>query len=191
MGISLQQHLVGALGLAVGLTACLVSFQMALGAHFTRAGKLPRATVALAALSAAVYLSAILHLFVVGAPRLPLAAGAAILMICSLLLFRHARRSSPPRTLAVAFERSDPAQIVSHGPYRYIRHPFYVSYMLYWTAAFLSAPHPLIGAGALTILVLYAILAGREERALLASPLGPKYRQYQRRSGRFLPRLPR
>lgn len=187
----MQQHLVVALGLAVGLTAGLGSFQMALGGHFTRSGKLPRATIALAALSAAVYLSAMLHLFVVGAPRPRLAAGAAILMTCSLLLFRYARRSSPPRTLAVAFERAEPAQIVSNGPYRYIRHPFYVSYMLYWTAAFLSAPHTLIGAGALTILVLYAMLASREERALLASPLGPEYRQYQSRSGRFLPRLPR
>lgn len=186
----MQQHMVVALALAVGLTTCLASFQMALGAHFIRAGKLPRATAALVVLSAMLYFAAMLHLFVTGAPRPPLAAAAAVLMTCSLLLFRSARRSSPPRTLAVAFGEADPAQIVTTGPYRYMRHPFYVSYMLYWAAAFLSAPHPLIGAGTLTILVLYVILAGREERALLASPLGPEYRQYQSRSGRFLPRLP-
>lgn len=188
----MQQQSVVALALAAGLTACLGSFQMALGAHFARSGRnLPRATTALATLSAALYVSAMLHLFVVGAPGPLLAAGAAILMTCSSLLFRYARKSSPPRALAVAFDRAAPLQIVSNGPYRYIRHPFYVSYMLYWTAAFLSAPHALIGAGAMTMLVLYAILAGREERALLASPLGPEYRRYQSRSGRFLPRLPR
>ena len=177
-----------AAGLVLGLTICLLSFQLALDRHFVRAGKMPRSAMGIAILSAAVYLAAIVRLWTQGAPSSAFALVAAALMIGSFGLFHATRRSSPPRCLPVAFEDAAPERLVAEGPHGYIRHPFYLSYMLYWAAAFFSAPSLLVGIGALSIVVVYVVLAGREERKLLESAIGPAYREYRQRTGRFLPR---
>lgn len=177
-----------ALGLATGLTACLLSFQLALDRHFIRAGRMPRAALALAILSTAVYLSALVRLWMAGAPSTAASAAAAVVMLGSFLLFHATRRGSPPRCLPVAFEDASPRRVVAEGPHRFIRHPFYVSYMLYWVAIVLSAPSVVTAAGAASIIVMYMVTAAREERSLLKSPLGSEYREYQRRTGQFVPR---
>ncbi len=177
-----------ALGLAIGLTACLLSFQLALDRHFVRSGGMPRGALGLAILSTAVYVSALIQLWRAGAPSLALSVGAAVFMLASFLLFHVTRRGSPPRSLPVAFETAAPQRLVAEGPHRFIRHPFYVSYMLFWVAVALSAPHPVTLAGVAAIIVTYVVTAAREERKLLSSPLGEEYREYQRRTGRFIPR---
>jgi protein-S-isoprenylcysteine O-methyltransferase Ste14 len=178
-----------ALALGTGLTACLLSFQLALDRHFIRSGKMPKAAFRIALLSTAVFLAAIVHLWSAGAPSAGFSIAAAVLLLASFSLFHVTRRSSPPRCLPVAFEDAAPERLVVEGPHKYVRHPFYVSYMLYWVAAFLSAPSLLVGLGSSSMILIYAVLAGREERELLDSPLGAAYEQYRRRTGRFLPRL--
>lgn len=177
-----------ALSLAIGLTACLLSFQLALDRHFVRAGRMPRGALALAILSTAVYVSALVQLWRAGAPSLALSVAAAVLLAASFTLFHMTRRGSPPRSLPVAFETAAPQRLVAEGPHRFVRHPFYVSYMLYWVAAALSAPHAVTLAGVAAIIVTYVVTATREEQKLLSSPLGAEYREYQLRTGMFIPR---
>jgi protein-S-isoprenylcysteine O-methyltransferase Ste14 len=177
-----------ALGLATGLTACLLSFQLALDRHFVRAGRMPRAAMALAILSTAVYAVALVRLWMAGAPSSAFSAAAAVVMLGSFLLFHVTRRGSPSRCLPVAFEAAAPRRLATEGPHRFIRHPFYVAYMLYWVAVVLSAPYMVTLAGAASIIVIYVVTAAREEQRLLNSPLGAEYREYQRRTGRFIPR---
>lgn len=177
-----------ALGLATGLTLCLLSFQFALDRHFVRSGKMPSAALGIALLSGAVFLSALVHLWSEGAPSVGFSIGAATLMLASFSLFHTTRLGSPPRCLPVAFEDAAPERLVAEGPHRYVRHPFYVSYMLYWAAAFLSAPSLLVGLGSVSIILIYVVLAAREERRLLDSPLGAAYSEYRQRTGRFVPR---
>lgn len=82
-----------------------------------------------------------------------------------------------------------PVELVTWGPYRRIRHPFYSGFLLAFTAAILAFPHWLIlllsayGLGVLTL------TARREERRLLASEFGQGYADYMQCTGRFLPRL--
>jgi len=177
-----------ALCLAIGLTACLLSFQLALDRHFIRAGRMPRAAMALAILSTAVYVSALVRLWMAGAPSTAFSAAAAVVMLGSFLLFHATRLGSPSRCLPVAFEDASPPRLVAEGPHRFIRHPFYTSYMLYWVAVALSAPYAVTVAGAAGIIVMYIVTAALEEHRLLNSPLGSEYREYQRRTGRFFPR---
>lgn len=177
-----------ALFLAIGLTACLLSFQLALDQHFVRAGKMPRGALVLAFLSTTVYVAALVRLWTVGAPSSAMTAAAAVLMLGAFLLFHLTRRGSPPRCLPVAFEAAAPQRLVAEGPHRFIRHPFYVSYMLYWVSVVLSAPHVVTLAGAAAIILIYVVTATREEQRLLNSPLETDYREYQRRTGRFIPR---
>ena len=78
--------------------------------------------------------------------------------------------------------------LVTHGPYRWVRHPFYVVVALWGlsfsllTANWLLA---LLGVAALTMLVIRT----RIEEAKLAERFGDEYRAYARRTGRFFPLL--
>ena len=78
--------------------------------------------------------------------------------------------------------------LVTRGPYRWIRHPFYAAMALITIgAALVAANWFMLAAGA----VVFALLAlrSRVEEEQLAARFGDAYREYQKRTGRFLPRL--
>ncbi len=81
-----------------------------------------------------------------------------------------------------------PVELVTWGPYRHIRHPFYSSFLLAFFAGVLAFPHTLMVACFAYSFVALSITAAREERRLEASEFGEKYRQYMAASGRFFPR---
>jgi len=76
--------------------------------------------------------------------------------------------------------------LVTHGPYRWVRHPFYDALALLILAiALIAANWFILVAGA----VVFALLAVRTriEEAKLLARFGEPYRAYQQRTGRFLP----
>jgi protein-S-isoprenylcysteine O-methyltransferase Ste14 len=80
--------------------------------------------------------------------------------------------------------------LVTHGPYRWIRHPFYDSAALLMVAASLIAANWfLLLTGGLAF-VLLVVRTRTEEEKLLAR-FGEDYRAYMTRTGRFLPRIRR
>ncbi|KAK4540184.1 hypothetical protein LTR36_009682 [Oleoguttula mirabilis] len=52
-----------------------------------------------------------------------------------ILLFTWAAFTSRPGRFRAIFGEVKPAEVVSHGPYAYVRHPTYTSYALAWTGA--------------------------------------------------------
>ena len=79
--------------------------------------------------------------------------------------------------------------LITSGPYRRVRHPAYTGGMLSLTGFGLAAG-TLVGA-ALALAIIFAGYSYRvhvEEQAMLAA-FGEEYREYMRRSGRFLPRI--
>ena len=114
---------------------------------------------------------------------------AFILLLSAALLFVVTIRSTPSKVLPAAFADERPAVLVESGPYRFVRHPFYTSYILYWIGIAFAAPHIAVVIGVGAILSAYAAVARREERGLLTGPLGEQYSQYMRGTGRFFPRL--
>lgn len=81
-------------------------------------------------------------------------------------------------------ERQGP--LVTDGPYRYLRHPIYAAFMVYFVAAWLLQPNLLFGI--VTPLAILRILwqANREERTMLAQH-GAAYAAYARTTSRFIP----
>jgi protein-S-isoprenylcysteine O-methyltransferase Ste14 len=80
--------------------------------------------------------------------------------------------------------------LVTAGPYRWVRHPFYVAVALAMLAnALVAANWFLFVAGALAVALL-AIRTAKEEANLLAR-FGDRYASYMQRTGRFVPRLSR
>jgi protein-S-isoprenylcysteine O-methyltransferase Ste14 len=81
-----------------------------------------------------------------------------------------------------------PAYLVTDGPYRRIRHPFYASFLLAFAAAVAYFPHWGTLLALIYAVVALNLTAAREERRLAASRFGEEYRRYLARTGRFLPR---
>jgi protein-S-isoprenylcysteine O-methyltransferase Ste14 len=78
--------------------------------------------------------------------------------------------------------------LVTTGPYRWVRHPFYCSAALLTLAASLVMANVFLFCTGGTVILLLHSRTRKEEENLVAR-FGDEYRQYMARTGRFLPRL--
>jgi protein-S-isoprenylcysteine O-methyltransferase Ste14 len=78
--------------------------------------------------------------------------------------------------------------LVTSGPYRWVRHPFYDSLALLLLAIVLAASNWFLLLTGALFFVLIAIRSRTEEAKLLAR-FGESYRVYRSRTGRFLPKI--
>jgi protein-S-isoprenylcysteine O-methyltransferase Ste14 len=78
--------------------------------------------------------------------------------------------------------------LVTTGPYRWVRHPFYVAAALSMLGNALAAANWFLLIGGAVVFMLLAMRVRIEEAHLLAR-FGGTYQQYVDRTGRFLPRL--
>ena len=115
---------------------------------------------------------------------------AMVLFLLALALFVWTVRLTRKTPLTVAYARDEPALLLKRGPYRYVRHPFYVSYLLFWAGTAAASPGVFPWAVPLVMLLVYWHAARREEAKFAASPLASAYADYRARVGMFLPRLP-
>lgn len=77
--------------------------------------------------------------------------------------------------------------LVTGGPYRWVRHPFYLAMLLgSATVALLAANwfFAVVGAWVFALLALRS----RKEEALLLARFGDEYQRYRHRTGRFVPK---
>ncbi len=79
-------------------------------------------------------------------------------------------------------------QLVTSGPYRYIRHPLYTFGLLMYVGLGLVAAMWWIWLGLAVIFPMLMWRTPREEAQLVAR-FGDEYRAYMQRTGRYLPRL--
>ena len=86
-------------------------------------------------------------------------------------------------------ENDAPKQIVTWGTYKYIRHPFYTSFITAEIASVLYYPHWLNWIGLFGAIFILNLTAAREEKRLSISSYGQEYVEYIKTTGRFLPKL--
>lgn len=78
--------------------------------------------------------------------------------------------------------------LVTHGPYRWVRHPFYdATALLILSIALIAANWFVLLAGVIAFALL--ALRARTEEARLLARFGEPYRAYKQRTGRFVPKL--
>lgn len=119
-------------------------------------------------------------------PAFPAAALAACIAACALFLWaaKHVSKS-----LTLAYSSDEPRLLYSSGPYRFIRHPFYTSYLLGYggvIAACGTGVSMLLGCIAV---VLYTRAARFEEAKFSHSALKSSYDGYKASTGMFFPRI--
>lgn len=179
---------VARLSLFLLAVCCLGSFSWARRWFFVRQPRTSPGRRGLGPLGSMFGLVSLLLLAVseqIAADYTALLAGA--LFAASLALFWSAIRAFKELRPAIAFTPGAPTTLVSTGPYKHIRHPFYTAYMLYWIAALVAVPGVLPTIAVVIMGWLYWRAATEEESQILNSSLGDRYRAYRLRAGMFFP----
>ncbi len=104
--------------------------------------------------------------------------------LCSLLLYWTL--SSLGKNLTDTVVTRAEATLVTHGPYRWVRHPFYLTAALLMASVTLLTANWLIGVSSALVLVLLALRTPKEEQMLIER-FGQQYRDYMEKTGRFVP----
>ena len=112
--------------------------------------------------------------------------GALALTAASVALYEWARRTVGPQRLHVGLSGRVPGAVVEDGPYRWLRHPFYLAYMLAFGAVALALRSSTGTIVALANIALFAGMALHDEASLARSPLAEAYAAYRRRVGVLL-----
>jgi protein-S-isoprenylcysteine O-methyltransferase Ste14 len=115
-------------------------------------------------------------------------AGGLSVMAAGAALFAWALAYARKGDLALAFDPATPDALVKKGPYRFIRNPFYVSYMLCWVGGFICYPSLCLLAVVVVLAALYHLAVRAEERAL-RQKFGTDYVVYGSKTGRYFPKL--
>jgi protein-S-isoprenylcysteine O-methyltransferase Ste14 len=102
---------------------------------------------------------------------------------CFLFIWSVAARG----IYAVSWEMSEKQKLVTWGPYRYVRHPSYLGYFLMFFGLFFLWSN-LLTLFPITAVPGYYRVTVEEER-LLTQRFGGEYLKYQKKTGRFIPRL--
>lgn len=166
---------------------CFAAFSWGAKSHFRQTERVPFGTYLISVLTVIGFLWFGWRII---ANSLALTWGVALcLFVLSIALFAwtvSATRKTPP---TMAFDTDEPFFLLNHGPYQYVRHPFYASYLLFWTGTALATPGLLPWAAPLVMLLVYSTAARREERKFATSSLAAAYRDYRAKAGMFTPRL--
>lgn len=80
-------------------------------------------------------------------------------------------------------------QLVTGGPYRWIRHPIYTAFLIILSAPLFLSANLLVGVAWIASTALEVVSRVGYEEALLAEQFGESYQAYASQTGRLLPRL--
>ncbi|MBV8440774.1 MAG: isoprenylcysteine carboxylmethyltransferase family protein [Hyphomicrobiales bacterium] len=177
------------LGTLLALSGLVVfgAFAWGVRGHFVSA-KLPIGMKLILALSS---LGLVGYLLEVGNASVPGWRRAAALGLQALAggVFLWACAATRRHRPGVAFSRSDPVRVFKTGPFRFVRHPFYMSYLTFWAACTLATDSFLVKSISLLLMTIYIVAALQEQNAILSSALRPEYERYRSTTGFFWPRM--
>lgn len=167
--------------------ATLAQYTWSMRAHF-QSPRMPNGAKVISAvvIAAGVFFTAIL--WTEDQPTASLLVGL-LLQLASLVLFWWAIRASRTARLRFAFDEDNPDSLVTDGPYGYVRHPFYTSYIVFWVGWGLAAWSIWALVPVAGIVVIYVIAARDEEAKFARTALSAAYADYRARTGLFWPKL--
>lgn len=114
--------------------------------------------------------------------------GAFSGIVCSLLMYWTLHSLGKNLTDTVVTRSS--AKLVTSGPYRWVRHPYYVTAGLLMASVTVLAANIMIGIFSLLVLLMLVVRTPKEEQMLIEA-FGQSYQDYREATGRFFPRLGR
>lgn len=114
----------------------------------------------------------------------------AFFLICfSLWVFWKTRIWIREKDFALVFNDESPSHLETNGPFRWVRHPFYSSYLLCYFSVFVFTLDPLMAFTVAFMVVLYLKALRDEERKFHSEGFSESYRQYSAKTGALFPRV--
>ncbi|RVC81553.1 isoprenylcysteine carboxylmethyltransferase family protein, partial [Mesorhizobium sp. M4A.F.Ca.ET.022.05.2.1] len=152
-------------------------------AHFQSSGMSSGAKI-ISVVVAATALFFLAIIWILPQPLLAKIVGLVIQLASSALFWWAIARSRKAR-LRFVFDADNPHGLVTDGPFSYIRHPFYTSYIIFWAGWGIAtwsiwAVVPVAG-----IFVLYLIAALDEEKKFSRTDLAGAYEAHRKQAGLF------
>lgn len=178
-----------ALDIVLSITgiATVAQYLWSMRVHFRSSATSPAATLTFSVVAA----TALFFLVMLWVHPQPLAAkivGLAIQLASSALFWWAIVRSRKAR-LRFVFASDNPDSLVTDGPFGYIRHPFYTSYIIFWLGWGIATWSLWAILPVVAIFVLYLIAALGEEKKFSHTELAGAYEAHRKRAGLFWPRL--
>lgn len=110
----------------------------------------------------------------------------AIAFVGAMWVFRRTHKALG-RNWSITLEIRDRHELVSNGPYAFVRHPMYTSFLLMGIGqAFLLSNWVGGLAGLVGFAILFFLRVNEEERMMMET-FGPQYRAYMEKTKRIIP----
>jgi protein-S-isoprenylcysteine O-methyltransferase Ste14 len=116
---------------------------------------------------------------------------AAVLLAGALTLYEWTRHTIRSRRFGVGWGNHVPEEVCDVGPYRWVRHPIYLSYLLTFGAVAIALPHWMTLASLAGNSLLFLHAMRNDEKNIADSPIAAAYAAYRQRTGMFFPRFSR
>lgn len=117
------------------------------------------------------------------------AVAGIVMYTASVSLFLSAIEAANRTRLQRAFvDLPLPDRLITVGPYRWVRHPFYLGYIIGALAPMVAIDHLAVFVVSSLMVLITVAAAVREERVWLSSPRADAYREYCGRTGMFFPK---
>lgn len=155
--------------------------------HFV-IGEMPKGAKLLIAINIACAVTLMVLTFLIVQPIWAQIIGA-LMLIASLVLFWVTINETRKAKLLAAFDEDLPHGLVTTGPYHYVRHPFYTSYILLWFGWALSCWHIIAIFPALIMFIVFQSAARDEEAKFDKTEMAEAYKAFKGRTGRFFPKI--
>ncbi|NEO89535.1 MAG: isoprenylcysteine carboxylmethyltransferase family protein [Moorea sp. SIO3G5] len=171
------------------LITCCASFYWAPFGVFTRPEGMTNGLRILLFLGTALMLIHVSAIVLTEETNLILGFMGLSIYISSLVLFWWAVKTTKDKPLSLCYSHDLPNHIVTTGPYKVIRNPFYTSYLLPGVAGILVTNQLWLILTVVVMFVPYYKVARQEESKFLASSFADEYKVYKESTGMFLPKL--
>lgn len=113
-------------------------------------------------------------------------AGFFVGLIALLLFFWVLRSLGQNFSTSLTINKKQ--TLVTQGPYRWIRHPMYTSFVLLWIGFLFLSASWFIGLTGLLAFVWAIVVRTPKEEQMMIDRFGADYLAYMKRTGRYLPR---
>jgi protein-S-isoprenylcysteine O-methyltransferase Ste14 len=94
------------------------------------------------------------------------------------------------KNITPTVETREEHELVTGGPYRWVRHPLYTVGSSFFASLSVVAANWFMGLASVVVLLMLLVRLPKEEEKLIER-FGDEYRAYMKRTGRLLPRIKR
>lgn len=167
----------------------LSSFMLGAILFFSKKGKLSLKQIVLIISSFSIYFLQVFFLSRLESTNILIMSISLVCLTLSFFMFFSCVKVNTRKKLSPIYSLDSPEHIQTQGLYKFVRHPFYVSYILTYLGGVIAYFHPVFFITFFIVCFIYYDAAKTEENKFAISSLSNEYEKYKEETGMFLPKL--